>query len=290
MTATINDTTQTEAVQPPLTDQERNAMRAFLQRCEVRLSTLHRIATAFIGGAGLLLLLPVFFKDEVVTIIKIFLAHLTDTFPALGANHTLGITLLYVCLAYPVILSLSIPLYALYLLLKDIVHFYFTIYTPGFNPSLITPSFALGGLAFSPDESENVKRGVYEYQYHTSSINYTIPFSNEKRERYFEETIRNTDGKHPIQIDAVQYYDSAGQFIRNYLEQPMRLSPMASTAFVVDEDDSAGGVGANFIVAWSSEQQTTKPVVEAVMISAASTQGISFVSVGRVIESYPAGE
>ncbi len=194
-TASINDTTQTEAVQPPLTDQERNAMRAFLQRCEVRLSTLHRIATAFIGGAGLLLLLPVFFKDEVVTIIKIFLAHLTDTFPALGANHTVGIVLLYACLAYPVILSLSIPLYALYLLLKDIVHFYFTIYTPGFNPSLITPSFALGGLAFSPDESENVKRGVYEYQYHTSSINYTIPFSNEKREMYFDETIRNTDGK-----------------------------------------------------------------------------------------------
>ncbi len=194
-TATINDTTQTEAVSPPLTEQERNAMRAFLQRCEVRLSTLHRIATAFIGGAGLLVLLPVFFKDEVVTIIKIFLEHMTDTFPALGNQQLLGMVVLYLCLAYPVILSLSIPLYALYLLLKDIVHFYFTIYTPGFNPSLITPSFALGGLAFSPDESETVKRGVFEYQYHSSSINYTIPFSNEKREKYFDETIRNTDGK-----------------------------------------------------------------------------------------------
>jgi len=189
----IRDTVEQEL--PPLTEQERNAMRAFLQRCEVRLSSLHRIATAFIGGAGLLVLLPVFFKEEIVVIIRVFLDHLTDTFPVLGANSGWGLAVLYVCLAYPFILSLSIPLYALYLLLKDIVHFYFTIYTPGFNPGLITPSFALSGLAFSPDESETVKQGVFEYQYHTSSINFTIPFSNDKRERYFDETIRNTGGK-----------------------------------------------------------------------------------------------
>lgn len=189
----IKDTVEQD--NPNLTDQERNAMRAFLQRCEVRLSTLHRIATAFIGGAGLLILLPVFFKEEIVVIIRVFLDHLADTFPVLGHNSTWGIAALYLCLGYPFALSLSIPLYALYLLLKDIVHFYFTIYTPGFNPTLITPSFALGGLAFSPDESETVKRGVFEYQYHASSINYTIPFSSEKKELYFDETIRNTDGK-----------------------------------------------------------------------------------------------
>lgn len=135
------------------------------------------------------------------------------------------------------------------------------------------PRPAIGQIIYVPAYSHI----YYQDQQRVINLNVTL-------------SIRNTDGKHPIQIDAVQYYDSAGQFIRNYLEQPMRLSPMASTAFVVDEDDSAGGVGANFIVAWSSEQQTTKPVVEAVMISAASTQGISFVSVGRVIESYPAGE
>lgn len=191
----INDTMQTPAAHPPLTEQERNAMRAFLQRTEVRLSTLHRIATAFIGGAGLLILLPVFFKEEIVVIIRVFLDSMTDTFPVLGANSGWGIAALYLLLGYPFVLSLAIPLYALYLLLKDIIHFYFTIYTPGFNPSLITPSFALSGLAFSPDESETVKQGVYEYQYHSSSINFAIPFSNEKRELYFDDAIRKTDGK-----------------------------------------------------------------------------------------------
>ena len=101
-------------------------------------------------------------------------------------------------------------------------------------------------------------------------------------------SIRNTDGKQAIRIDAVLYYDSDGNLVRSYLEEPLPLGAMASTAFVVDEDDRTGGVGANFIVAWSSDAQPTPPVVEAVMISAASAQGISFVSVGRVLESYPA--
>ncbi|MBE2267168.1 MAG: hypothetical protein IAE80_02990 [Anaerolinea sp.] len=188
--------TDTMEFQPkPLTDQERNAMRAFLQRCEVRLSTLHRIATAFIGGAGLLILLPVFFKEEIVVIIRVFLDNMTEPFAVLGNNPGVLPFVLFACVAYPFVLSLSIPLYALFLLLKDIIHFYYTIYTPGFNASLITPSFALSGVAFSPDESEAVKREVFEYQYHTSSINFTIPFSNEKREKYFDETIRTTEGK-----------------------------------------------------------------------------------------------
>ena len=34
-----------EIPESPYTEAERNAMRAFLQRSEVRLSTLHRIAT-----------------------------------------------------------------------------------------------------------------------------------------------------------------------------------------------------------------------------------------------------
>jgi len=33
---------------------ERAAMRAYLQRCEVRLSTVHRVATALLSGAGIL--------------------------------------------------------------------------------------------------------------------------------------------------------------------------------------------------------------------------------------------
>jgi hypothetical protein len=184
-----------DADDAPLSEAERNAMRAYLQRTEVRLSTLHRVAVTFISGAGLLILLPTFFKEEITVLIRIFLDHSVDLFAAFGANQTPLVALLYAAMAYPFALSLGIPIYALSLLLKDIVHFYFTIYTPGFATNVFTPSFALSGVTFSPDESPRVKKAVFEYQYKASSVNFAIPFSAEKREQYFDETIDHTDGE-----------------------------------------------------------------------------------------------
>jgi len=97
-------------------------------------------------------------------------------------------------------------------------------------------------------------------------------------------SIRNTDAQNPIRINSARYYDTNGALVREYVKAPLRLAPMASTDFVVAEDDTSGGVGANFIVEWSAGVEVTAPVVEAVMISTASQQGISFVSQGRVIK------
>ncbi len=48
----------------PITDEDsRAAMRAFLQRSEVRLSTVHRVGQALLGGSALVLLLPLFLRD-----------------------------------------------------------------------------------------------------------------------------------------------------------------------------------------------------------------------------------
>ena len=44
-------------------EESRVAMRAFLQRSEVRLSTIHRVAQALLGGSALILLLPLFLRD-----------------------------------------------------------------------------------------------------------------------------------------------------------------------------------------------------------------------------------
>jgi len=97
-------------------------------------------------------------------------------------------------------------------------------------------------------------------------------------------SIRNTDAQNPIRINSARYYDTTGALLREYVNAPLRLAPMASTDFVVAEDDTSGGVGANFIVEWSAGIEVSAPVVEAVMISTASQQGISFVSAGRVIK------
>lgn len=97
-------------------------------------------------------------------------------------------------------------------------------------------------------------------------------------------SIRNTDAQSPILVTSAKYYDTRGAVVRDYIAKPVRLGPMASTDFVVADGDTSGGSGANFIVEWSSAAVVSDPVVEAVMISTAQQQGISFISTGRVIK------
>ncbi len=114
----------------------------------MRLSTLHRIAVAFVSSAGLLLLFPLLLKDEFATLLRVYIDFVVGKLPLLSANEQLLAGLMVATLAYPFVLSAMIPIYALYLVLKDIVHFYYTIYTPGYPATLLTPSFALSGITF----------------------------------------------------------------------------------------------------------------------------------------------
>lgn len=183
-----------ESDERPLTDEERNAIRAYLARAEVRMSTTHRIATAFLSGAGLLLLIPFFFRDVMEQILFVILSEvgLLISEPKLA---TIALTLvLCVTIGYVLALSLIIPLYALYLLLKDLVHFYFTIYAPGFSDGVLNPIFALGGMMFPLDEAEHVKQEAMRYQYSQNNSNFTLPFSEGRRSLYFEDLINVTNG------------------------------------------------------------------------------------------------
>ncbi len=98
-------------------------------------------------------------------------------------------------------------------------------------------------------------------------------------------SVRNTDPENPITITSVRYYDSDGNLVKNHLESPLRLAPLASTEFIVDKNDQTGGSGANFIVEWVAKTEVFEPILEAVMVSTTSQQGISFLSKGRVIEN-----
>lgn len=95
--------------------------------------------------------------------------------------------------------------------------------------------------------------------------------------------IHNTDFDHEIIISSVRYFDGQGQLIKEYVSQPQSLGPMASTDFFVEANEESRGTGTNFIVEWVAEEAVYEPVVEAVMLSTAGSQGISFTSPGRVI-------
>lgn len=96
-------------------------------------------------------------------------------------------------------------------------------------------------------------------------------------------SIRNTSPRASITLSKIEYYDSDGGRVRTYLDTARTLGPLGSTYVVVDVSDISGGVGANFIVRWHAAEPVHPPVVETVMITTESTQGISFRSPARVL-------
>ncbi len=95
--------------------------------------------------------------------------------------------------------------------------------------------------------------------------------------------IHNADLTHPIVIRSVRYYDTAGVLVREFVETPVQLPPLATTGFVVPATDDEAGWGTNFLVEWSAATSVYEPVIEAVMVSQRGSEGISFISPGRVL-------
>ena len=96
-------------------------------------------------------------------------------------------------------------------------------------------------------------------------------------------SIRNIDPKRQIIITVVDYYETQGKLLKNYIDKPITLKPLESLRYIIPEKDKSGGSGANFIVEWRAEKVVNPPIIESVMIGTQSSQGVSFISRGREI-------
>ncbi|MBE0618084.1 MAG: DUF3124 domain-containing protein [Proteobacteria bacterium] len=96
-------------------------------------------------------------------------------------------------------------------------------------------------------------------------------------------SIRNTDPEHSIEVRRADYHDAQGRTVRRYLMEPVTLAPLASTRVVVTESDRTGGVSASFLVEWTATKPVSPPLVETVMVSTASSQGISLTGQSQVV-------
>lgn len=144
---------------------------------------------------------------------------------------------------------------------------------------LIAATCASAVSAFAADielsRGQAVYVPVYSYIYYgnkSKKIDLTATLS-----------IRNTDSSHAIEITSVDYYGSNGKLIKQHLNDPAQLGPLASTHFIVAESDLSGGLGASFVIKWKSHREVSQPIVESVMIGTLSAQGISFICRGQVI-------
>lgn len=97
-------------------------------------------------------------------------------------------------------------------------------------------------------------------------------------------SIRNTDDDHPLTITAVDYYDTRGDHVRNFLEEPLELRAHGSHDFLIAESDETGGAGANFVVEWVADKPVVAPVIEAVMVGRDRNGITTFARSGVVVE------
>lgn len=122
-----------------LSPEERAAARAFLQRSEVRLSTIHRTATALLSGAGVLVLLPAVGRDSVVHVMRGLLGSAGDP--------------LHLALAALVVLTLSLALVVIWLLFLELTRFFFHAnHFTSTRGTTFTPRFTLTSLHLPVDE------------------------------------------------------------------------------------------------------------------------------------------
>ena len=183
---------QLDGVTPAYETEEKQALRAYLQRAEVRLSTMHRIAGAFLSGAGLLILLPVFLKDALFTIIHT-LADNTPVLQGLLLNARFYQTLISI----PFVIALVIPLWALWLLLEDLTLFYFSANIPRFaQPTgpVFHPRFALTAIPYADNDSAGTKKRIREVQFGTDMSKFVVPF-HEDEKAWLEEMANSPEGK-----------------------------------------------------------------------------------------------
>jgi len=99
-------------------------------------------------------------------------------------------------------------------------------------------------------------------------------------------SIRNTDTTHAITLNALNYFNTAGKLVKNYLNKPVSLAPLATTEILVEQQKTEGGSGANFLVEWSSIVEINPPLIEAVMIGIDGQTSISFVSIGVSVDAH----
>jgi hypothetical protein len=170
--------------EPPsvsLSEDERVALRAYLQRAEVRLSTVHRTATALLSGAGVLVLLPALGRDAIVEVV--------------GALLDAPPTPTRVLLAVAVLVVLAAILVVIWLLLVELTRFYFFAnHLQSARGATFTPRFTLTSLRLPRDElSAEGARALEAERADPNTVGLLVP-ENDRSRRVIDRQIAAYEG------------------------------------------------------------------------------------------------
>ncbi|SNT70939.1 DUF3124 domain-containing protein [Psychrobacter sp. LV10R520-6] len=96
-------------------------------------------------------------------------------------------------------------------------------------------------------------------------------------------SVRNTTLKKSLYINKIDYYDTAGNFVKSYLKNTIELPAMGTLNYIVEKEEDKGGSGANFIIEVEGIDDTVTPVIEAVMVGNFSNKAFAFSTEGTPV-------
>gem|GEM_PF-593494 len=96
-------------------------------------------------------------------------------------------------------------------------------------------------------------------------------------------SIRNISLTDTAYILKANYYDSYGNFLQNYVDTAIVMAPLESIEFVVEEYESKGGVGANFIIEWGADRYAHQICVQTIVVGIYRQSEISLLTDAKVI-------
>ena len=108
-------------------------------------------------------------------------------------------------------------------------------------------------------------------------------YESDVRKTYFTVilSLRNINFTDSIYFDKIEFYDSEGKLLREFIKDILVLRPMESIEYIIESPEKKGGAGANFVVSYSGRSNLKNPpYIEAIMLGNISNYGFSFSSPG----------
>lgn len=150
--------------------------------------------------------------------------------------------------------------------------------------------------SFSPEKREEFKPETYELKDNNlklvrGQILYMPVYSNIPHDSDSSKfnmsafvAFHNTDFNNKIRLQKVQYFDTKGRLVHDFLlDQIKELSPLETIDFYIPHRDQ-GGTGANFLIEWRSDSLVSEPLVESITINLVWQNTIGILSQGKVIK------
>ncbi len=122
---------------------------------------------------------------------------------------------------------------------------------------------------------------IYSHVYH-GNVDWTN--KPETKQMAVMVSIRNTDMQHPITISSIKYYGSDGKLVRDESAKAKTLAPMATMEIFVENKDSSGGAGANYVIVFTAQTPVNPPIIEALHTNFWGPGSVVFSTSGEVIQ------